>query len=263
MDIQRPVDASPSQQDAGAQKQDSSPLPDLRTTADGAGTSVDATADTAGNGDGRVEIRCAQTAVDSSLYPVRGTVRGPKVEADVCDNGVGTHFLDSALPAPNYEQIFYTDTGFDKSLAYGFLIHAPANARSATLTGWAGAQVAEVGTYDSTANCGTFDFEVTLPIPAGVRCPTPYFPCDPGCQGVGEMMICTPAPARLYYVGRSSLACASAPVPAQGSWTLTLTSVSPRPAAQNYWRHETHGNLKATLVNRDDPSDSVVLNLDF
>ena len=48
-----------------------------------------------------------------------------------------------------------------------------------------------------------------------------------------------------------------------GEWLLTLTSVSPLAVPYGYLHYQTHGHLTATLVNLDDPSDSVVLALDF
>jgi hypothetical protein len=206
------------------------------------------------------------------LIPVRGTVRGPKVEGEVCDNGVGTYFLGPESGRPAYHQIFssntwldapYSPTGYDRSQVYGFLIRKPADAQSAGLSGWAGTEIAEVGTYDSATNCAYLDFEVTLPIPPDVFCTTPYAPCDPGCEGYGEMNICQPAHARLRYSARPPAGCMSYQDPPQGSWVLTLTSVSPYIPRDGFMHHETHGNLTATLVNSADPSDSVVLKLDF
>jgi hypothetical protein len=39
--------------------------------------------------------------------------------------------------------------------------------------------------------------------------------------------------------------------------------VSPLAVPDGYQHFQTHGHLTATLVNQDDPSDSVILNLDF
>jgi len=41
-------------------------------------------------------------------------------------------------------------------------------------------------------------------------------------------------------------------------------SISGQVVAETYRKHyDTHGNLTATLVNQEDPSDSVVLDLDL
>ncbi|HJX52945.1 MAG TPA: hypothetical protein VJ801_09290 [Polyangia bacterium] len=44
---------------------------------------------------------------------------------------------------------------------------------------------------------------------------------------------------------------------------MTITAVSPAAAPAKYLQYQTQGHVQATLVNRDDPSDSVVLSLDF
>jgi hypothetical protein len=216
--------------------------------------------------------QCANQVLDSGLVPVRGTVRGPRVDAEVCDNGLGTFFLGpmdyGAIP---YDQDFFTTTvytgavppGSDGPGVYGFLLRAPADALSADLSGDTGASDPEVGTYDSATNCGSLNFDVTLPIPPGVVCTSIYGPCDPGCQGYGEMVICEPAPAMMHYRAASAAACGSNQYPPQGDWQLTVTSVSPLAVPDGYQHFQTHGHLTATLVNQDDPSDSVVLNLDF
>ncbi len=217
-------------------------------------------------------IHCAQQTVDPLLIPVRGTVRGPRVEGETCDNGLGTFFIGPDDLDHTYVEDFYTTsrfdapyspTGYDDSLIYGFLIRTPADAESAELKGSVDANVAQVGAYDSATSCGYLDFVVTLPIPPGVVCTTPLPPCDPGCAGYGELPACTPAHAKLHYAAHPSAACGTNQEPAQGGWVLTLTSVSPYIPGEGYQHFVTHGNLTATLVNQADPSDSVVLNLDF
>ena len=216
--------------------------------------------------------QCANQVLDSRLVPVRGTVRGPRVEAEVCGNGLGTSFLgpEDYLVTP-YNQDFFTTSVYGGAVPpgsygpgfYGFLLRAPADALSADLSGSTGASAPEVGTYDSATSCGSLDFDVTLPVPPGVVCTTPYGPCDPGCKGSGEMAICEPAPAMMYYRAASAAACGSNQYPPQGDWQLTIASVSPLAVPDGYQHFQTHGHLTATLVNQDDPSDSVVLNLDF
>lgn len=216
--------------------------------------------------------QCANQVLDSLLVPVRGTVRGPRVDAEVCDNGLGTFFLGpmdyGAIP---YDQEFFTTGVYTGAVppgsygpgVYGFLLRAPADALSADLRGSTGASAAKVGTYDSATNDGTLSFDVTLPIPPGVVCTSLRGPCDPGCEGYGEDFICGPAPARMHYRAQSVGTCGSCQDPPQGDWQLAVTSVSPLAVPDGYQHFQTHGHLTATLVNQDDPSDSVILNLDF
>jgi hypothetical protein len=255
----RPPDASVVLPDSLAVLPDVPPTPDLPTPAD----SMQAT---------DAGLRCAPQTVASSLIPVRGTVQGPTVEGEICDHGVGTFFLGPEDIAPTYDQDFFTNTwldapysptGYDGSQVYGFLMRKPAGALSAELRGWVGAAVAEVGAYDSASNCGFLDFEVTLPIPPGVYCTRELAPCDPGCEGVGEMWVCEPANPKLHYSARPSAVCGAGQDPAVGGWNLTLTAVSAYVPNDTYLHHVTHGNLTATLVNQADPSDSLLLNLAF
>ena len=247
-------------ENSGLQKQDASVTVDLFSHPDSGQTS-----------EAMPAALCANQVLDSELFPVRGTVRGPRVDAEVCDNGLGTFFLGpmdyGAIP---YDQEFFTTGGYPGAVppgsdgpgVYGFLLRAPADALSADLSGDTGASAPEVGTYDSATNCGSLNFDVTLPIPPGVVCTSIYGPCDPGCQGYGEDFICGPTPAMMRYQARSA-ACGSTQDPPQGDWQLTVASVSPLAVPNGYQHFQTHGHLTATLVNQDDPSDSVVLNLDF
>jgi hypothetical protein len=250
---------------------DTAPIPDLRAPADTLPVpDLPAAADTAPGIDATPGAHCAEQTVHPLLMPVWGTVRGPTVEGEVCDNGVGTYFLGPEDHA--YDQDFFTNTwldapysptGYDRSQIYGFRIRKPANAVSAQLWGGVYASAAEVGTYDSATNCGYLDFEVTLPVPPGVICTAEFPPCDPGCEGVGEMWVCMPAPGRLHYSARPSAVCGTDQDPPRGSWVLTETWVSDYIPHDGFLHHQTHGNLTATLVNLADPTDSVVLNLDF
>jgi hypothetical protein len=70
------------------------PAPDLPVPADTpAVPDLPAPADTAPGIDGTPTVGCAPQTVDLWMMPVRGTVRGPTVEGEVCDNGMGTYFL--------------------------------------------------------------------------------------------------------------------------------------------------------------------------
>jgi hypothetical protein len=221
--------------------------------------------------------QCANQVLDSLTIPVHGTVRGPKVDAEVCDNGLGTSFLGPQDTSPQdtslapYAQGYSTTTaitgdvlaGSDGPGVYGFLLRAPADALFANLSGWTGASASAAGTYDSTTNCGWLDFDVTLPVPPDVVCTTQFGPCDPGCTGVGEMAVCEPANAMLHYQARPSATCQTNQDPPVGDWQLTITSVSPLAISNGYQHFQTHGHLTATLVNQADASDSVALNLDF
>ena len=215
--------------------------------------------------DGAPPARCtAQAVIASSDVPVHGSIRGPKVDGVVCDNGLGTNFLGPGDTAfSSYGQSFLSTVDSRSFPADDFLFDMPADVYSASLSGWTGATSPEVGTYDSATNCGWLKFQVSLPIPPGVICPTVYGPCGPDCEGEGEMGICVPAHPTLFYIALPAAQCSPYQDPPKGDWQLTLTSVSPHVVPGTLINYLTRGHLTATLVNDADPSDSIVLNLDF
>lgn len=223
-----------------------------------------------------VTLRCASQSLSNSwLAPVRGTVRGPRVEGEVCDNGLGTAFYGPSNDAwMRYTQSFTTTRprtseldrrGPDGASMVGFLLRQPGDALAAILTGLGLAVPApEPGSYDSTNSCGALDFDVTLPIP-GVVCSNLDGPCDPGCEpNWGETPLCIPSHRIWRYHTQAGTDCGLYSLqPAQGSWALTVTNVIPLTNPVHTIRYTIHGHLQATLLNQEDRSDSVELSLDF
>jgi hypothetical protein len=208
---------------------------------------------------------CTGQTVDADDIPMHGSISGPKVDGVVCDNGLLTAFLGpEGSAASSYGQSFSTTNDTSGSIACNLLLDMPADVSSAFLSGWTSTTTPAVGTYDSDTNCGSIVFEVSLPIPPGVFCPTMYGPCEPGCEpSGGEMLICEPAHPKWRYSAQSAAQCGSYQYPPRGDWQLTLTSVCPHVVPGTLINYQTHGHLTATLVNDADPSDSVVLNFDF
>ncbi|HJX63415.1 MAG TPA: hypothetical protein VJ860_05615 [Polyangia bacterium] len=206
---------------------------------------------------------CTGQTVDADDIPMHGSISGPKFNGVVSDNGVVTAFLGTQ-GVPPYTQWFSSARDASGDLADDFLFDMPADVSSASLSGGVDMTTPEVGTYDSDTNCGSMVFEVSLPIPPGVFCPTRYGPCEPGCEPSGaEMLICEPAHPKLRYSAQSAAQCGSYQYPPRGDWQLTLTSVCPYVVSGTLINYQTHGHLTARFVNDADPSDSVVLNLDF
>jgi hypothetical protein len=207
---------------------------------------------------------CTSKTVEANDNPVHGSIRGPRVDGVVCDNGLGTTFLGPGGAAFSpYAQSFNSTFDSNGFLAHDFLFDMPAGVFSASLSGWTGTTSPDVGTYTSTTNCGWLTFEVSLPIPPGVICPPLGQSCGPDCEGTGELSICQPAHPKLRYSALPAAKCGSSQDPPKGDWQVTLTSISPDVRPSTFINFVTHGTLTATLVNGDDPSDSVVLNLDF
>jgi hypothetical protein len=214
--------------------------------------------------DGAPPVRCTNQTAVASEVPVLGSIRGPKLDGVVCDNGLETVFLGPQGSAvSSYAQSFDTIYDSNDSYAHAFLFDMPADVSSASLSGFTGTTSPEVGTYASATNCGWLRFQVSLPIPPGVICPTVYGPCGPDCEGEGEMGICVPAHTTLFYIALPAAQCGPYQDPPKGDWQLTLTSVSPYVVPGTLINYLTHGHLTAMLVNEADPSDSIVLNFDF
>jgi len=205
----------------------------------------------------------SQRPLDNDLTPVHGTIRGPGVEAVICDNGVGTFFLGSGEGPGSYQQALYTALELGATSPGDFSFSMPTNLAYAALDGYAGASTAAIGVYSSSDACGWFRLVLTFPIPPDVACPSLLGPCDPGCAPTnGEMALCEPAHPRRFYKALPSFRCALGDPPL-GEWQLTLTSVSPNPSPSGANYYLTHGRLTATLINETDPSDTVQLDLEF
>jgi hypothetical protein len=196
--------------------------------------------------------------------PVQGTVRGPRVDAVLCDNGVGTIFLGAGAAAgSSYTQgLDTTTTESSEPLPDDFLFSMPSDVAFASLSGWVGATTAQIGAYSSGENCGWLALELSFQIPSGVVCPRFPEPCGPDCEGEGEAGVCRPAHPTWRYTASSGSQCGSFDDP-RGQWQLTLTSVSPHVVPGTLINYSTHGRLTATLVNEREPSDTVVLDLEF
>ena len=244
---------------------DAAVTPDLQTESSDALVAADlpVTPDSRQATDVMLLAPCTDQTIGDNPIPVHGSIRGPKVDGVVSDNGLGTMFLGPDGTVSPYSQWFQSTVDSLGSPANDFLFDMPADVFSASLSGGTGTTSPEVGSYDSATNCGWLRFEVSLPIPPGVTCPNTYGPCGPDCEGVGEMVICEPAHPKLRYIALPAAQCSSYQDPAKGDWQLTLSSVCSHVVPGTYLNYVTHGHLTATLVNEADPSDSVVLDLDF
>jgi hypothetical protein len=88
-------------------------------------------------------------------------------------------------------------------------------------------------------------------------------PCDPGCEGYGEMAVCRPGHPRILYLARSDTPCQSGQQADMGNWLLSLDAVAPLPESGTFVNFVTHGHLSAVLVNASTPWEIVAVELDF
>jgi hypothetical protein len=82
-------------------------------------------------------------------------------------------------------------------------------------------------------------------------------------RGRGGDVLREPAHPKLRYSALPAAQCSSYQDPAKGDWQLTVTSVCSHVVPGTCLNYVTQGHPTATLVNEADPSDSMVLNLDF
>jgi len=199
----------------------------------------------------------------SNVIPVHGTLRGSRVDAVLCDNGVSTRFLGPQATAGRpYTQALETTRELSEPFPDDFLFSMPTDVLFASLSGWVGVTTAETGAYSSPEDCGWLVLELSFPIPSGVVCPPYPEPCGPACEGSGEAGVCRPAHPTWRYTASSGSECGSADDP-HGQWELTLISVLPHVVPGTLINYLTHGQLTATLVNESEPSDTVVMDLEF
>jgi hypothetical protein len=194
------------------------------------------------------------------------------VNADICLEGASAYLEwtqgSQASPAQILAMI-NTNPWVESSSGVRF--SSPANATGAELIGMVGVGAASPGTYaGGTAGnaCGSLTFCTYLPVPASVDCDggTPSA-CPAGCALEGPIMgpSCTPVtPEECYSAGGVS-GCASDAQTPEGSWTLTLTSVTPYNGATGPGAYYViHGTFSANMIGGDDAgTGSETLTLSF
>jgi len=228
------------------------------------GVATDVAPETQPPVDAGVPGPCTGATMLGSLAFVSGTIRGSRLDAVVRDRTMRAALLGPAeAPLSGYQQSFDAFASPDGRLHDPFVVNDPPEVISNSLRGYAGLAAAAVGTYSPSSNgCGYFVFEEQLPSPPGVACSRQLAPCDPQCMPSGEVGICVPREPIVRYRAVAA-PCVQANGPAAGDWQLTLTSVCPNALADTGIMFESHGHLTATLVNDDDATDTVVMNLDF
>ena len=127
---------------------------------------------------------------------------------------------------------------------------SPAQASDPLLTAQLSVATPSPGVFKSTDSqaCGGIDFGYALPIPAGVDCQGMTGPsCPAGCTSACALS-CSPCTAQQPEEGfeaEDTSDCLGETETPTGSWTLTLTSVTPSTGNEGYYL--VHGSLEATL----------------
>jgi hypothetical protein len=192
-----------------------------------------------------------------------GTFSGDGVSGAICDRGAFAYVQSTPADdggAPMIELLIETTVKGSPAAALRF--STPGNVVSGEINVDIGLPAASAGTYAPAATCGSAVIVATLPPPDASICATDAgpdsFDCPTGCQSIGGISdhTCAPIAPELDFVALASDDCRGDSTTPTGSWTLTLTSVTPYPAdagAYGVLYYAVHGTLTATLA--DEQSD--------
>jgi hypothetical protein len=209
--------------------------------------------------------------LDGGLGPSQsaasGTVTGSNLDVAICNAGAYI-YLASATTPPD-DRLFMLDSHEGYTLT---TFQAPAGANAPVLNASILVSTPSPGVYRSSdsASCGFVDFEYDLPIPPGVDCSDGAPPtCSPGCAAVCSGLgcgSCMPSPPIVGYQAQAPSDCLGSSQTVLGSWTLTVTSVTPyaTDAGSSLDSYIAHGTLAATLVGTTDGgADTATLMMSF
>jgi hypothetical protein len=251
---------APTTHDASTKEASSSPPP-RHDDAGAPDSSEDArVADAGGLDVGGPDVSCPAPGADAGLYaydtPASGTIEGPGLSGEFCNAGatvVTRSYLES--PDMTYVQIFVR----------AFTFEAPQVVQNAELDITLQIPSASPGTYmkSSATPCSTAELSYSLPSPAGLDCTVDAGAgqCPPGCamggcpvSGCGMQPPCAPNPPSFGYTAAGGPGeCLETTSNDTGSWTVTLTSVTPfdgdAGGTSNAVAYFTaHGTIRAQLL---------------
>jgi hypothetical protein len=203
---------------------------------------------------------------------VSGSIVGPGLDAVV--NPGGAHaYLERTPGSISVAAGFWLAVFSNLSLPASstMTIQVPSDATGSLLTAFVAVSSPTPGTYTSSdlSTCSGIAFCAWLPVPASVDCADGgETECPPGCALQGPVMAptCLPVAPELCF-SADGTDCAGESLGAQGSWTVTLTSVTPcadNPASDGDSLYVVHGSLTATLVGDADAGTApATLSLSF
>jgi hypothetical protein len=175
------------------------------------------------------------------------TITNADVEGSTC--GYGVHLYRSSATTPPNLLLFMVDAP-----TWSWTLQRPPEAQLPLLVAMVEVSSLSPGVYRSTDGpaCGEMSFEYFLPAPADLRCDggTPPFPsgCPPGCGIViPGGAPCAPLPPVVTFQQHGPSNCLGDTTPVEGSWTLTLSSITQ--VAPDRWLPR--GAFDATLARLD------------
>jgi hypothetical protein len=186
-----------------------------------------------------------------------GTIVGSGVSASYC--GAFAYLYASPYTTPPNDILLFLN-----SIDGNVQVDSPNDAIEPLLSGMMQVGAAAPSVYTSEASCGFLSFTYWLPAPANVDCGDASGPsCPTGCSSVCSSQGCLPCEPILpevdYGAWGVSDCLQSGQLATTGSWTITLTSVTPYagPANNNGPHYVVHGTIAATLPGGDNKSVNV------
>jgi hypothetical protein len=207
-----------------------------------------------------------------------GTFLGPDLSGDICAGGAFAYLERTPGPSILLSQILLSVDASTDTPA-GFLrLKSPTNATGGSLALSAGVNEAVPGSYAET--CGGVTLCVYLPAPPFVDCGDAAAPtsCPPGCSLIGATyydtvihspvmgpLTCVPTAPENCYAALAAQDCTGSAQTPEGSWTLTLTSVTPYDGQDGGpgTAYVAHGTFTATLIGDDAGLGPVKLSTSF
>ena len=191
---------------------------------------------------------------------VSGSFSGSGANGIVCTGGAFAYIQSTPAADGGAPQIALYIDNVDTGAAGDRIRFAdPANALAGDVHIDIGLGTASSGTYDDTQTCGSVVLNADLPVPSTVNCATDAAvssdsDCPAGCESTGSFLgpACAPLEPVITFAATASSDCVGDSTTPEGSWTLTLTSVTPY-YPQDVGSDDSsydlvHGNLAATLA---------------
>jgi hypothetical protein len=232
-------------------------------TSGGAGTST--TMSSAGGAPTTIDVPCVGYDAANPYDSLgRGRFTGADLDGYICADAALVHL--ERTQASSYvgsQLLVIIYAGASGSTSSNFAFARPSDATGGMLTVMAGIGAAAPGTYGTSdgTSCGSLAFGIYEPISPTVTCPDASGACNlPYCAMQGPMLgpSCRPLTPEIGYVAKAASSCLPDSQSPVGSWTLTLTSVTPYEGdmgSSGMTMYDVHGAFVAQIV-KDDTATS-------
>ena len=243
----------------------------------GAGTSTSSPPETGipsgtGGTTSPIVVPCTSDATTSDFQsPASGTFSGSDVDGYICKGGAFAYM--ERTQASSYvgsQLLVIIDSALTGTSTSYLQFNRPADATGGGFSIMAGVGSAVPGTYRSNGtSCGSLAFCIYLPLPPDVQCPDDAGVCSsPYCsmQGPISALRCQPQAPEACYVAKAADSCLPDSQSPVGSWTLTLTEVTPYAmdaGSTSMSYYVVHGRFTATMVEDQGTADAGTITADL